>query len=162
MMKKTLACFLAAGMLLAGQTALAGNVSPTALPTAADGAVLAAKAEDGETIKAVTPGGGVIEFAATDYAKSNDHFSAPGQDVMSKEDALSAALKAVMDKYGETPEALKRFSVHYGFVAEDSYFKAPYWQFDFGCDDPLDQYEVMVHVEDGQVIYIVGDGEGNG
>ena len=84
-MKKTLACFLAAGMLLAGQTALAGNVSPTALPTAADGAVLAAKAEDGETIKAVTPGGGVIEFAATDYAKSNDHFSAPGQDVMSKD-----------------------------------------------------------------------------
>ncbi len=167
-MKKILA-FVAAGVLLtaARPIALAADAAPTPVPTAlpptiVSGAAAAAERPDG-IVRALTANGGALELTATDYAVTNDHFSTPPDGVMLRDDAFSIAIEAVMEKYGETPEGLGRFSVCYGFAKEDAYFRTPYWQFDLSqSDDPKDAYEILVHAKDGEVLYLIGGDGGNG
>lgn len=157
MMKKMLVFLLAAAMLLTAHLApsLAETIDQTQqLNPNMEGAV-----------SAMLPSGEVITFVAKDKRLENEAFTDAPNEELSKEDALTRAISGLIEKYGETGEKLARFSLEYGYVAESdaAFFRTPYWQFDFrNVQDDFDSYEVMVHAQDGEIIYIVGPDEGNG
>ena len=104
-----------------------------------------------------------LHFAACNKAADSEIFTKAGATDMTLTDALTRALDALMEKYGETEGTLTRFQLSYGFREESAYFQAPYWQFDLRHPvNPLDSYEIMVHSPDGVVLYTAGPGEGNG
>jgi len=102
-------------------------------------------------------------FSARDYADEDDTYTAPSADDMSLETALGVTLQAIYDKYVESAETMGRFQLAYGFREEDDpVFQTPYWKFGFTTGDTSDQYEVILSSPGGEILYIVGPGEGNG
>lgn len=83
----------------------------------------------------------------------------PGDDVLTVEEALQAAMDVICDKYGETPESLRRFEVLYLLNEEG---EPPRWRFDFECINTHDMYFVNINAWDGEVLYTSGRDEGNG
>lgn len=104
---------------------------------------------------------GLLARAYTE-ADHMSNISQPPADAITAEDAMQIAIDYIAEKYGETPESMQRFEVHYVYHDNSGSFTAPYWQFDFSCLHPLDIYSVMVHSPDGEILYSCGRDEGNG
>lgn len=102
-------------------------------------------------------------FEAADKAYNNRNFTSPSAGDISLVDAPKIAVQTIFEKYSETEQSMKRFHLEYGFTADpNSSFQSPYWQFDFRSNNPLDNYEIMIHSPDGKVLYTCGPGEANG
>ena len=102
---------------------------------------------------------------AVDIAQTNSGFTAPMDGEMDAETALNAGLKAIADRYQETD--ISRFYVSYGFVSSetlpDATYQTPYWIFALrNALDSTDGYDIIVHANDGEILYLSRQGEGNG
>ena len=92
-------------------------------------------------------------------------YTTPTDGAIDAETALTAALEAIVGRYGESN--LERFTVIYAFVSAESLpdasFPTPYWVFALRNDqDSTDTYDAIVSAADGEVLYLIGQGEGNG
>lgn len=91
--------------------------------------------------------------------------AAPLPEDITAETALQYAMEVLYEKYGESPESLRRLQVRYRYVTGeqgDFYYQTPYWQFDFEGLASIDYYTIVLHSPDGEILYTSGRGEGNG
>lgn len=164
-MKICITLLMVMGLLLSCPFSLAQELPPAAVPTVSPTAApYFCKREPcaAFNVSATLPSGVSFIFPARDYAAENDHFSIASENALPLEQALAIACQALMDSHDETPQTLLRFELWYGYQSNAPDFETPYWQFDFCGQEPSDRYEIIVHAEHGNVLYLAGPNEGNG
>ena len=96
---------------------------------------------------------------------SDSRYATPTtDDAMPIADALTSAMRAITETYGE--KNLTRFYVEYSFASAampgDAY-AVPNWQLLFrNAADSGDHYDVIVNALNGGILFMVGPGEGQG
>ncbi len=93
----------------------------------------------------------------------------PGAGDIPQEEALRIANEALLQKYGSSAW-FSELTPYFSFIVDDSgYFEVPNWQIDYFDERDLTPgsfgrmvYEVKVSAKTGEVIYLMGPGEGNG
>lgn len=105
-------------------------------------------------------------WSLEDKALMAEWHGLPGEEHITREEALEKALAALQVKFGFTDAQLRKFIPNYAFIIDDSWIEAPYWQIDFeektsGVQE-LNGYAVYINPTTGDIIRAFGPEDANG